>query len=122
MIELELIHTCTVRRRTESIASQELVFGADSTVASNVPCLIQPVGASTTVGPVGIGQRENFEAVFLPGQDVRENDLLDWTDPLDSVAKVLVVRDVDRFRDNMFGPKLDAHVVATCALREVPGT
>ncbi len=121
MIDLELVHSVTIARRAETITSQELVFDANDTIASNVPCFLQPLAGAMIVGPMGIGQSEHYDATFLAGVDLEENDLLAWTDPATAQALTLVVRDVERVRDNLMGAGLESHVNAVLHLRKVTG-
>lgn len=121
MIDLELIHTCTIKRRAESISSQELQFDANSTVASNVSCLIQPNSTLPIENAMGLGQQEIFHGWFLAGSDLQNNDLVEWTDPEDAVAKTFVCRQVIRPRDNLMGAGLESHVDAMLHLREITG-
>lgn len=122
MIDLELVHVVTIKRRTESIVAQVLVHGLDATIASNVPCWIQPRPGAMVVNAMGISQAEDYDAVFLANQDLKFNDLLTWIDPADGQTLTLVVRSVERVRDNMFGPGLESHVNAELHLREIDGT
>lgn len=122
MIDLELIHVVDIDRRAESIVEQELVHDANVSVGTNRPCLIQPLSQAVNPTSMGVGQQETFGATFLAGEDLAMNDLVAWTDPTDGLEKVLVVRGIERPRDNMFGGGLESHVNATLHRRIVDGT
>ncbi len=122
MIDLELIHVVDISRRAESIVLQEVVHDANASVGTNRPCLIQPLSQAQSQTPIGIGQQETFSGLFGPGEDIAMNDLVAWTDPTDNIAKVLIVRGIERPRDNMFGGGLEAHVNTTLHRRLVDGT
>ncbi|MFQ5471256.1 MAG: hypothetical protein ACE5FA_00030 [Dehalococcoidia bacterium] len=115
MIDAALIHTCSILRYSDSIASQELQFGALATVLTAVPCLIQPTTDATSVSPMGIGQREWFSGILPANTDIRENDILSW----DQEAIQLHVREVRKLQEAwLHGSGLESHIEVELQLRE----
>ncbi len=80
---LALIHTCTIKRRTDSIVSQEVVEAADTTIATNVPCLFQFLADSGQTSVLGQGTQTVYELLLEPTANVQLGDLIEW--PLESL-------------------------------------
>ena len=115
MIEDLLIHRCTIKRPTHAIASQSKTTGS-ATIATGVPCRLQPSGEAVTQSLMGMSVASSYLAWFAAGVNLQKRDILVWTDRGDgTVSLELTVEGVERLpaRDGL----LEHHVEASLKLK-----
>lgn len=85
-IESMLTHVCTINRIDQTITDQELTRGADTELATNVPCRISANRSAEEASILGISSRELYVGLFLHDQDIAVGDEVIRTDALATVG------------------------------------
>lgn len=107
MIDTLLIHTATVQRPGHTVSGGKKT-PSESTVASGVRCLLQPVGTTVAGGPLGILSSDSWVGFFAAGTDLQVRDEVLWTDRTPSL--VFTVEGIEPYHEH--DPSADHHLQA----------
>lgn len=71
-----LIHTCAIRRATQTVSAGAVDRGTYASIATGVRCLIQVMQSAEGHAAKDDDGRRMYQVFFLPGQDVQTADIL----------------------------------------------